>query len=67
VSRVVDLRFAATRIAPLAVFTAGLVVNGVYGGPVRDYVYVGAVVVIIAYVTVTYESWYAGRIRLSHA
>ena len=35
--RIIDLKFAATRVLPLAVFTLGLVVNGVYGGGARDY------------------------------
>jgi prepilin-type N-terminal cleavage/methylation domain-containing protein len=61
VSRVLDLRFAITRVLPLAIFTLGLVVNGVYGGPFRDYVFIAATIFTIGYATVAYESWAAGR------
>jgi hypothetical protein len=61
VSRVLDLRFAVTRVVPLGLFTLGLVLNGVYGGAYRDYGYVGALVLLIAYVTLGYQSWSAGR------
>lgn len=63
VSRVIDLRFAATRVVPLAAFTVGLVVNGVYGGEMRDYVFIGAAIVILAYVTIGYEAWSARRAK----
>ena len=61
VSRVLNLRFAITRVIPLAIFTLALVLNGVYGGAYRDYAYIGATVFVIAYVTLVYESWSAGR------
>lgn len=61
VARVLDLRFALTRVAPLALFTVVVVVNGVYGGDLRDYVFLGAVIVCLAYVTLTYPAWAAGR------
>jgi len=61
VSRVLDFRFAVARVVPLAVFTVGLVFNGVYGGPLRDYVFIGAAIFTIAYVTLGYETWCAGR------
>lgn len=57
VSRVLDSRFAATRVVPLAVFSLGLVINGVYGGPVRDFVYIGAAILLMAYLTVDYQGW----------
>jgi prepilin-type N-terminal cleavage/methylation domain-containing protein len=63
VSRILDFRFALTRVAPLALFTVGLVVNGVYGGELRDYVFLGAVIVSLAYVTLSYPAWAAGRER----
>jgi prepilin-type N-terminal cleavage/methylation domain-containing protein len=63
VSRVLDFRFALTRVAPLALFTIGLVVNGVYGGELRDYVFLAAVILCLAYVTLTYPTWAAGRER----
>ncbi len=55
------LRFALTHILPLALFTLGLVVNGVYGGEYREYIYIAAAVVALAYFTLTYQSWAAGR------
>jgi hypothetical protein len=61
VSRVLDLRFAITRVIPLALFTLGLVLIGVYAGAYRDYAYIGAIVFVIAYVTLGYEGWAAGR------
>jgi hypothetical protein len=61
VSRVLGLKFALTRVVPLAAFTLGLVVNGVYGGGIRDYVFVAAAIFVIAYVTVSYEGWAAGH------
>jgi prepilin-type N-terminal cleavage/methylation domain-containing protein len=63
VSRVLDMRFAMTRVVPLAVFALVLVINGVYGGEVRDYVYVAAAILLIGYVTMTYPGWAAGRER----
>lgn len=63
VSRVLSLRFAVTRVVPLAIFTTGLVVNGVYGGPVRDYVFIGAAIFVITFLTLTFPSWAAGRER----
>ena len=61
VTRVTTFTFAYRRIMPLAVFTLGVVINGVYGGPVRDYVFIAAVVFVIAYLTLTYEHWEQGR------
>lgn len=63
VSRVLNRRFAVTRVVPLAIFTLGLVVNGVYGAAFRDYVFIGAAIVLIAYLTLSYQSWAAGRER----
>lgn len=63
VSRVLDLRFTVTRVIPLAVFTLGLVINGVYGGALRDYVFIGAAILVMGYVTVGYQSWATGRER----
>jgi hypothetical protein len=61
VSRVLDFKFALTRVVPMAAFTLGLVINGVYGGGIRDYVFVAAAIFVIGYVTVSYEGWAAGR------
>ncbi|HVF10842.1 MAG TPA: prepilin-type N-terminal cleavage/methylation domain-containing protein [Abditibacteriaceae bacterium] len=63
VSRVLNLRFAITSVLPLTIFTLGMVLNGVYGGALRDYVFIGATVFVIGYVTVNYQSWAAGRER----
>ena len=63
VSRVLDTRFALTRVVPLAAFSLALVINGVYGGAIRDYVFVAAVAVLIGYVTITYPAWAASRER----
>ncbi len=60
-SRVLNFRFALTRVLPLTTLTLGLVVNGVYGGGWRDFVFVGAAIVAMGYVTVSYRAWSAGR------
>ena len=61
VAAVLGWRFALTWVAPLAAFAIGLVVNGVYGGDRRDYVFVGAAVVVVTFVTATFPGWSAGR------
>jgi hypothetical protein len=61
ITRVLNFTFAYCRALPLAVFTLGLVINGVYGGKVRDYVFIIAVIFVIAYLTITYEKWEKGR------
>jgi prepilin-type N-terminal cleavage/methylation domain-containing protein len=61
VSRVIDMRFALTRTLPLALFTLGIVLAGVYGGPYRDYIFIGAAFVIVAFVTFTFRRWTAIR------
>ncbi len=61
VSRVLDWRFAVTRVVPLALFSLALVINGVYGGAVRDYVFIAAAVLVIGYATVVYPAWAARR------
>jgi prepilin-type N-terminal cleavage/methylation domain-containing protein len=64
VTGVLGWRFALTRVLLLAVFSLGLVVNGVYGtAPVRDYVFIGATVLVIAYVTLSFPTWAARRER----
>jgi prepilin-type N-terminal cleavage/methylation domain-containing protein len=60
-SRILSLRFALTRVLPLTLFSLALVVNGVYGGRVRDYVFIGAAVFLIGYVTISYKAWASGR------
>jgi prepilin-type N-terminal cleavage/methylation domain-containing protein len=61
VAAVLGWRFALTWVVPLTAFAIGLVVNGVYGGERRDYVFVGAAVVVVAFVTATFPRWSAGR------
>lgn len=61
VSRILSRKFAVTRVMPLAIFTLGLVVNGVYGAAARDYVFIGAAIGIIGFVTLSYQGWAAGR------
>lgn len=63
VSRVLNFRFAVTRVVPLALFSLGMVVNGVYGRALRDYVFIGAATFVISYVTLFYPTWSAGRER----
>jgi prepilin-type N-terminal cleavage/methylation domain-containing protein len=62
-SRVLNLRFAIVCVVPLALFTLGLVINGVYGGAARDYVFIGATIFVITYSTLNYQAWTAGRER----
>jgi prepilin-type N-terminal cleavage/methylation domain-containing protein len=63
VAAVLGFRFALTRVLPLAIFSLGLVVNGVYGDGVRDYVFIGATVLVVAYLTVTFPASAARRER----
>ncbi len=63
VAAVLGFRFALTRILPLAGFSLGLVVNGVYGAGIRDYIFIGAIVLVIAYLTITFPSWASRRER----
>lgn len=53
VSRLIDRDFAWMRALPLAVFTLGIVVNGVYGGAFRDYGFIAAAFVTVTYLTLT--------------
>ena len=65
-ARVLDFRFALTRMLPLTIFTLALVINGVYGGALRDYVFIAAVIFIIGYVTVSYRAWAGARDEYRH-
>ena len=53
VSRLASLGFALKQILPLAIVTLAIVVNGVYGGAVRDFVFLGIFVIVIAFLTLT--------------
>lgn len=61
VSRVTDLTFATTRTIPLAAFTLAMVINGVYGAGLRDYIFIAGIFVAVAFFTVTYKKWAASR------
>lgn len=63
VAGVLGFRFAWTRVLPLTGFSLALVINGVYGGEMRDYLFIAAVVGVIAYLTWTFPAWAAGRER----
>jgi len=63
VAAVLGLRFALTRVLPLAVFALGLVINGVYGGKYQDYIFIAAAVLVVAYVTISFPRWASGRAR----
>lgn len=54
VARLANWRFSLTRILPLAVLTLVLVVNGVYGGPARDYIFLAVLVILMTYLTLSY-------------
>lgn len=64
VSHVVDRRFALRLALPLGFFTLLLVVNGVYGGPWRDYFYLAAAVGTVAFLTTSYQRWLRIRAEL---
>lgn len=57
VSSISDRRFALRMVLPLAVFTLLIVINGVYGGAFRNYIFVGFTVVTVAFFTLTYARW----------
>lgn len=61
VSRVIHAHFAFTRTLPLAIFTLALVINGVYGGELRDYIFIAAAFVCMAFLTVTFRRWAGNR------
>lgn len=57
VSRFWGRVFAVTRILPLALFTLVIVVNGVYGGEIKTYMFLALIVSAAAFVTITYTTW----------
>lgn len=61
VAHVINMNFALTWTLPLAVFTLALVINGVYGGDIRDYVFIGAAFLIMAFITMTFRRWSSHR------
>ncbi len=57
VAKVTDTRFAFVYLIPLVVFTIALVTNGVYGGQIRDYLFIGGAVLFMGFFTLTYNRW----------
>lgn len=61
VSRVIGFKFAILQVFPLTLFTLAMVINGVYGEEIRDYVFIGGTIFVMTYLTITYKKWSAGR------
>ena len=61
VSRIIDMKFALSRNLPFSIFTLLLVINGVYGGGVRDYIFIAAAFIAVAFVTITFRTWSLNR------
>ncbi len=61
VSRILGRAFAFRDVLPLATVTFGLVVTGIYGADLRDYVFLATGVAAVAFITTTYPGWWAGR------
>lgn len=61
VSRIIDMKFALTRNLVFSIFTLVLVINGVYGGDYRDYIFIGAVFIVIAFLTLTFRMWLSNK------
>jgi len=59
--RSLDLRFSLFYVLPLADFTLGLVVNGVFGENWRDLIFMGAGFLVVGLATLTYPRWRANR------
>ncbi|MEE4356096.1 MAG: prepilin-type N-terminal cleavage/methylation domain-containing protein [Desulfococcaceae bacterium] len=59
--RFLDISFSFTHVLPLALFTLGIVINGVYGGPYRSYVFIAFTVFAAAFITLTYKTWLEKR------
>ena len=55
VARITTPGFALSWILPLALVSLGVVVNGVYGGGTRDYVFLALLVISVGYLTVSYR------------
>lgn len=55
VAHILGWRFALTRALPLSLATLGLVYNGVYGGSVRDFVYLGYALAVGLLLTLSYR------------
>ncbi len=55
--RFVGMSFALSRVLPLSLFTFAIVINGVYGGIYRKYVFIAIIVITVAIITLTYKVW----------
>lgn len=55
VVKITNLGFALKQILPLAIVTLAVVVNGVYGDQNRDYIFLGIVIVCVAFLTLSYR------------
>ncbi len=61
VSRIIDKQFAFIWVLPLAIYSLAIVINGVYGGAHKWNVYIGAVVLLVGFLTVSWPSWVSKR------
>jgi prepilin-type N-terminal cleavage/methylation domain-containing protein len=61
VSRIIDMRFAVTRIVPLTLFILVVVLSGVYLPEHFALIATAALAAVIACVTITWRKWAAGR------
>ena len=59
---ILGLRFALLDGLPLALFSYGVVIDGVYAGAWRDYGFLAAAIATLAFVTTTFPRWTAGRV-----
>ena len=59
--RTVNLRFSLFYVLPLADLTLAVVVNGVFGGPWREAIFLGAGFLAMALVTFTFPRWRSHR------
>lgn len=57
VSKAWGVNFGIGRVLPLAVFTLGIVVNGVYGGEYKRYIFLGFVFITISFLIMSYGTW----------
>ena len=57
VSRICDLKFALLWILPLALYSLIIVINGVYGESYTWNIYIGAIVSLCAFLTISWTRW----------
>lgn len=60
-ARVIDARFALSRGLPLVIYTFAIIVGMVFFEEHKPLIGLGAVIIAVAYLTITYRSWSAGR------